>query len=102
MSILTGKTITQLPNLITPTLNTALPAQEGNTTYNVTVDNLANTLAGAEPFMNISANYYSNPQFITEDIQIPQNSNALIVGPTISLASGVTINVPLNSVLTIL
>jgi hypothetical protein len=100
--IVTGKTITQLPNLITATLNTALPAQEGNSTYNVTVDNLANALANAEPFMNISANFYSNPQVYTEDINIPQNSNALIIGPTITLASGVTISVPQNSVLTIL
>lgn len=100
--MITGKTITQLPNLITPTLNTALPAQEGSSTYNVTVDNLANTLATAEPFMNVSANFYSNPQVYTESIQIPQNSNALIIGPTITLASGVTISVPQNSVLTIL
>jgi hypothetical protein len=100
--IVTGKTITQLPNLITPTLNTALPAQEGNSTYNVTVDNLANTLATAEPFMNVSANFYSNPQVYTEDINIPQNSNALIIGPTITLASGATISIPDNSVLTIL
>lgn len=100
--MITGKTITQLPNLITPTLNTALPAQEGNSTYNVTVDNLANTLATAEPFMNVSANFYSNPQVYTESIEIPQNTNALIIGPTITLASGVTITVPQNSVLTIL
>lgn len=100
--MITGKTITQLPNLITPTLNTALPAQEGNTTYNVTVDNLANTLATAEPFMNVSANFYSNPQVYTESIEIPQNTNALIVGPTITLANGATISVPENSVLTIL
>jgi hypothetical protein len=100
--IVTGKTITQLPNLITPTLNTALPAQEGNSTYNVTVDNLANTLATAEPFMNISANFYSNPQVYTEDINIPQNSNAIIIGPTITVASGVTISVPQNSVLRII
>lgn len=100
--MITGKTITQLPNLITPTLNTALPAQEGNSTYNVTVDNLANTLATAEPFINVSANFYSNPQVYTESIEIPQNSNALIIGPTITLASGVTITVPQNSVLTIL
>lgn len=100
--MITGKTITQLPNLITPTLNTALPAQEGNSTYNVTVDNLANTLATAEPFINVSANFYSNPQVYTESIEIPQNSNALIIGPTITLASGVTISIPENSVLTIL
>lgn len=100
--MITGKTITQLPNLITPTLNTALPAQEGNSTYNVTVDNLANTLATAEPFMNVSANFYSNPKVYTESIEIPQNSNALIIGPTISLGQGVTISVPENSVLTIL
>jgi hypothetical protein len=100
--MITGKTITQLPNLITPTLNTALPAQEGNSTYNVTVDNLATTLSTAEPFMNISANFFSNPQLYTEDINIPQNSNALIIGPTITLALGVTITVPQNSVLTVL
>jgi len=100
--MITGKTITQLPNLITPTLNTALPAQEGNSTYNVTVDNLATTLSTAEPFMNVSANFYSNPQLYTEDINIPQNSNALIIGPTITLALGVTISVPQNSVLTVL
>jgi hypothetical protein len=100
--MITGKTITQLPNLITPTLNTALPAQEGNSTYNVTVDNLANTLATAEPFMNISANFYSNPQVYTENLEIPQNSNAIIIGPTITVASGVTISVPQNSVLRII
>jgi hypothetical protein len=100
--MITGKTITQLPNLITPTLNTALPAQEGNSTYNVTVDNLATTLSTAEPFMNISANFFSNPQLYTEDINIPQNSNALIIGPTITLALGVTISVPYPSVLTVL
>jgi hypothetical protein len=72
--IVTGKTITQLPNLITPTLNTALPAQEGNSTYNVTVDNLATTLSTAEPFMNISANFFSNPKILSETIDIPQNS----------------------------
>lgn len=99
--MITGKTITQLPNLITPTLNTALPAQEGNSTYNVTVDNLANTLATAEPFMNISANFFSNPKVITENIQIPQNSNAIMIGP-ITLPSGFTISIPENSVLTIL
>jgi len=100
--MITGKTITQLPNLITPTLNTALPAQEGNSTYNVTVDNLANTLATAEPFMNVSANFYSNPQTISENIQIPQNSNAIMIGPIITLPSGFTISIPENSVLTIL
>jgi hypothetical protein len=100
--ILTGKTITQLPNLITPTLNTALPAQEGNSTYNVTVDNLANTLATAEPFMNISANFFSNPKVITKNIQIPQNSNALMIGPTITIGSGGTINIPTTSNLIIL
>ena len=97
--MITGKTITQLPNLITPTLNTALPAQESNTTYNVTVDNLANALATAEPFMNISANFFSNPKIVSETINIPQNSNALMVGP-ITIES--TINVPINSNLTIL
>jgi hypothetical protein len=99
--IVTGKTITQLPNLITPTLNTALPAQEGNSTYNVTVDNLATTLSTAEPFMNISANFFSNPQIVSETIDIPQNSNAIIIGP-IGLGLLGTINVPLNSNLTIL
>jgi hypothetical protein len=97
--MITGKTITQLPNLITPTLNTALPAQEGNSTYNVTVDNLANALATAEPFMNISANFFSNLKTISETIDIPQNSNALIIGPVSILA---TINIPTNSDLTIL
>jgi hypothetical protein len=97
--MITGKTITQLPNLITPTLNTSLPAQEGNLTYNVTVDNLANTLSTAEPFMNISANFYSNPQTISETIDIPQNSNAIIIGPIGLLG---TINIPDNSNLTIL
>jgi hypothetical protein len=52
--------------------------------------------------MNVSANFYSNPQLYTEDINIPQNSNALIIGPTITLALGVTISVPQNSVLTVL
>lgn len=97
--IVTGKTITQLPNLITPTLNTALPAQEGNSTYNVTVDNLATTLSTAEPFMNISANFFSNPKILSETIDIPQNSNAIIIGPVSILE---TINVPINSDLTIL
>jgi hypothetical protein len=97
--IVTGKTITQLPNLITPTLNTALPAQEGNSTYNVTLDNLATTLSTAEPFMNISANFFSNPKILSETIDIPQNSNAIIIGPVSILE---TINVPINSDLTIL
>jgi len=97
--ILTGKTITQLPNLITPTLNTALLVQESNTTYNLTINNLANTLASAEPFMNVSANFFSNPQIISKTINIPQDSNALIIGPITLLG---TINVPLNSNLTIL
>ena len=95
----TGKTITQLPNLITPTLNTALLVQESNTTYNLTINNLANTLASAEPFMNVSANFFSNPQIISKTINIPQDSNALIIGPITLLG---TINVPLNSNLTIL
>ena len=99
--IVTGKTITQLPNLITPTLNTALPAQEGNSTYNVTVDNLATTLSTAEPFINISANFFSNPKSFSETIDIPQNSNAIIIGP-IGLGLLGTINVPDNSNLTIL
>jgi hypothetical protein len=97
--ILTGKTITQLPNLITPTLETALLSQESNSTYNLTIDNLANTLSNAEPFMNVSANFYSNPQTISKTIDIPQDSNALIIGPITLLG---TINVPLNSNLTIL
>lgn len=99
--MITGKTITQLPNLITPTLNTALPAQEGNSTYNITVDNLANTLATAEPFTNISANFFSNPKVITENIEIPQNSNALMIGP-ITIQTGFTITVPINSDLLII
>ena len=96
---LTGKTITQLPNLITPTLETALLSQESNSTYNLRLDNLANTLSNAEPFMNVSANFYSNSQTISKIIDIPQDSNALIIGPITLLG---TINVPLNSNLTIL
>lgn len=95
MSVLTGKTITELPNLASPTLNASIPIQESGTTYNTTVDDLASTLSKAEPFLNISANYYSNPQVYTEDVVIPDNTNALIIGPVVTF-SGATLTIEGN------
>jgi hypothetical protein len=93
MSVLTGKTITELPNLASPTLNASIPIQESGTTYNVSVNDLADTISNADPFLNVSANYYSNPNVYSESIYISAGTNALIIGPVVTFVSGATLTV---------
>lgn len=88
--MLIGKTISQLPNLSAVTSAVTIPVEISSTTYHMTVDSLSK----AHPFLNISANFFSNPKVITENINIPENSNALMVGPI--TVEGI-INIPATS-----
>lgn len=42
---------------------------------------------------------FANPQTINEDIEVPVDTNAMIIGPTVSFSGTVTVGV--NSILTI-
>ena len=94
---LIGKTITQLPSLTSVTSGASIAVQLLTTTYNATISDLAKS----DSFTNNLSNFYSNPQVITKPINIPNDTNALIIGPTITLSGDGSYNIGLNSVLTI-
>jgi hypothetical protein len=96
--MLVGKTITQLPSLTAVTSAVTIPVEVSSTTYSITVDSLSKS----DSFTNNLSNFYSNPTFITKNIYIPPNVNAVLVGPTATTDPSVTIFVDSGSTLTIL
>ena len=96
--MLTGKTITQLPNLTAVTSAVTIPVEVSSTTFSITVDSLSKS----DSFTNNLSNFYSNPSIITKNIYIPPGVNALLVGPTATTDSNVTIFIDSDSTLTIL
>ena len=96
--MLVGKSITQLPSLTAVTSAVTIPVEVSSTTYSITVDSLSKS----DSFTNNLSNFYSNPTFITKNIYIPPNVNAVLVGPTATTDPSVTIFVDSGSTLTIL
>ena len=96
--MLVGKTITQLPSLTAVTSEVTIPVEVSSTTYSITVD----ALSKSKSFTNNSAIFYSNPKIITESFTVPSNSNALMIGPTVTLSGdGVNYILGDNSQLTV-
>lgn len=96
--MLTGKTISQLPNLSAVTSAVTIPLEISSTTYHMTVDSLSKS----DSFINNTSNFYSTPAVITKNIYIPPNVNALIIGPTATTNPNVTIEIAPGSTLTII
>jgi hypothetical protein len=96
--MLVGKTITQLPNLTVVTSAVTIPVEVSSTTFSITVDSLSKS----DSFTNNLSNFYSNPSLITKNIYIPPGVNAILVGPTATTDSNVTIFIDSGSTLTIL
>ncbi len=78
----------------TLTLPTALPSVAGQSITSDTSGNLS--------FTTVDAAFMETPQTITSNKTIGANINAGMMGPTVALASGVTITVGQNSRLTVL
>lgn len=78
----------------TLTLPDALPTLDGQV--------LVSDLSGNTSFETIDAAYVETPQTITISKSIGANINAAMIGPTVSIASGVTITVNQNAHLTVL
>ena len=78
----------------TLTLPTALPSVAGQSITSDTSGNLS--------FTTVDAAFMETPQTITSNKTIGANTNAGMMGPTVTLASGVTITVGQNSRLTVL
>jgi hypothetical protein len=96
--MLVGKTITQLPSLTAVTSAVTIPVEVSSTTFSITVDSLSKS----DSFTNNLSNFYSNPTFITKNIYIAPGVNALLIGPTATTDSNVTIFIDSGSTLTIL
>jgi hypothetical protein len=96
--MLVGKTITQLPSLTAITSAVTIPVEVSSTTFSITVDSLSKS----DSFVNNTSNFYSNPTFITKNIYIPPNVNAVLVGPTATTDPSVIIEISSGSTLTIL
>ena len=78
----------------TLTLPTALPSSAGQALTSDTTGNLS--------FTTVDAAFIETPQTLSTSKVIAANTNAGMMGPTVALASGVTITVGSNSRLTVL
>jgi|TARA_R100000479_G_scaffold134376_1_gene71624 hypothetical protein len=78
----------------TLTLPTALPTVAGQA--------LTSSTSGQLSFTTVDAAFVETPQTISTSKTIAANINAGMMGPTVSLDSGVTITVGSNSILTVL
>ena len=78
----------------TLTLPTALPTVAGQV--------LSSDTSGALSFTTVDAAFVETPQTISTNKTIAANINAGMMGPTVSINSGVTISVGANSILTVL
>lgn len=78
----------------TLTLPTALPTVAGQV--------LSSDTSGTLSFTTVDAAFVETPQTISMNKTIAANINAGMMGPTVSINSGVTISVGANSVLTVL
>lgn len=95
--MLIGKKISQLPSLSAATSATTIPVESSTLTYNITVD----TLSKSDSFTNNFANFYSNPSLISKDLIIPNDVNAMIIGPTATTSPSIIISIGTGSTLTI-
>lgn len=78
----------------TLTLPTALPTVAGQV--------LSSDTSGTLSFTTVDAAFVETPQTISMNKTIAANINAGMMGPTVSINSGVTISVGANSILTVL
>lgn len=78
----------------TLTLPTALPTVAGQV--------LSSDTSGTLSFSTVDAAFVETPQTISTNKTIAANINAGMMGPTVSINSGVTITVGANSILTVL
>ena len=95
---LIGKTITQLHSLTSVTSGASIAVQLLTTTYNATISDLAKS----DSFTNNLSNFYSNPSLISKNLIIPNDVNAMIIGPTATTSPSITISIGTGSTLTIL
>ena len=78
----------------TLTLPTALPTVNGQSLISDTSGNMS--------FTTVDAAFVETPQTLTTSKVISANVNSAIMGPTVSIASGTTITIGANSLLTVL
>ena len=88
--------ISQLPSLSTGSLSAVIPTSLGGTTYKISLDTIKNTINDTPSV--VSTQMFMHPQTITENITIPNNYNAFLIGPvgvdgTIIVGSGSNLSI---------
>jgi hypothetical protein len=86
--------ISELSALATASLNTIVPAVSGGTTYKLSLDTVKTTMGNG----GFTSQMFMHPQTITDNITIPSNYNAFLIGPvgfdgTIIVGSGSNLSI---------